>query len=60
MQLKDKVVLVAGASSGIGRNVALQLSKNNNSIIICARRQQELDELAAEIEKNGSKALSIT
>jgi len=59
MQLKDKVVLVAGASSGIGRNVALQLSKNNNSIIICARRKQELDELAAEIEKNGSKALAI-
>jgi len=55
----NKTILIAGASSGIGRQVALLLSQQNNRLILCARRQDELNSLADEVEKNGSKALVI-
>ncbi|MBU2514275.1 SDR family NAD(P)-dependent oxidoreductase [bacterium] len=58
MKLSDKTILVVGASSGIGRIVALQLSKHNNRLIICARRETELKKLVEELEGNESKALS--
>ncbi len=59
MELKNKTILIVGASSGIGRNVASILSKSNNRIIICARRQSQLDSLHKEICDNGSLSLSI-
>jgi len=59
MNLTNKTILVAGASSGIGRSVAVQLGKHNNRIVVCARRKEQLDELVAEIEANGSKALAL-
>lgn len=40
-------IWVTGASSGIGRSVALQLAKQGNKVIASARGQQQLDELAA-------------
>ncbi|OUS40186.1 short-chain dehydrogenase [Oleispira antarctica] len=55
----NKTILIAGASSGIGRQVALLLSLHNNRIIVSARRQYELDSLCKEIITNGSKALAI-
>lgn len=59
MNLSNKTILVAGASSGIGRSVAMQLAQNNNRLIICARRKEQLDELAKAIEAKGGKALAI-
>lgn len=59
MNLSNKTILIAGASSGIGKHVALLLSKHNNQIIICARREAQLQELSTLIESNGSKALAI-
>lgn len=53
--ISHKTILIAGASSGIGRQVALLLSQHNNRLILCARRQNELDSLAKEIIKNGSE-----
>lgn len=55
--ITNKTILIAGASSGIGRQAALLLSKNNNRLIICARRQEQLHSLAEEILKNGSDVL---
>jgi short-subunit dehydrogenase len=59
MKLENKTILIVGASSGIGRAVALQLAKNNNRLIVCARRQSELDSLQVDIQNLGSQALAI-
>lgn len=57
--ITNKTILIAGASSGIGRQVALLLSQHNNRIIVSARRQEELENLKSEIIANGSQALAI-
>lgn len=59
MQLSNRTIFISGASSGIGRAVAIQLAKANNRLVITARRQPLLDELKAEIEQLGSECLAI-
>ncbi|MCX5997967.1 MAG: SDR family NAD(P)-dependent oxidoreductase [Chloroflexi bacterium] len=59
MDLKDTVILITGASSGIGKAVALALSHGHNRIVITARRKELLSDVAATIQKNGSEALAI-
>jgi len=55
MELSGKVILITGASSGIGRAVALALSHGNNDLVITARRTELLRDLAKTIEANGSR-----
>lgn len=59
MKLTQKRILIVGASSGIGRAVALKLAQRNNQLIISARRENELQALAKEIEALGSQALVL-
>ncbi len=40
--LKDKVAFVAGASKGLGKAVAIELSKEGAKVAICAREHPEL------------------
>ena len=54
--IKDKIAMVTGASSGIGRATALALSKAGAKIAIGARRTDRLESLKDEIEKNGTEA----
>lgn len=54
MDIQNKVVLITGASSGIGRATAIALSKYNNKIIITARREQMLLDVSKIITQNGS------
>lgn len=54
MEYSGKVILITGASSGIGRAVALALSHFKNSIIITARRKELLESVAEQIRKHGS------
>ena len=60
MDLEQKVILITGASSGIGKAVALALSHGHNRIVITARRKELLSEVAETIQKNGSEALAIS
>ncbi|HYR79300.1 MAG TPA: SDR family NAD(P)-dependent oxidoreductase, partial [Candidatus Dormibacteraeota bacterium] len=55
----DKSVLVTGASSGIGHDVALAFGEQGARVALLARRRSQLDELAKKIDKKGGKALAI-
>jgi len=50
-RLKDKVVLVTGASSGIGEACARKFAENGCKLILGARRIEKLEKLKLELEK---------
>src|SRR3989440_853129 len=56
---KDKVVLVTGASSGIGRALAVELGRRGARVALTARRAEELLKAAEEVERAGGRALSL-
>jgi NAD(P)-dependent dehydrogenase (short-subunit alcohol dehydrogenase family) len=56
-RLQDKVVLITGASSGIGRAAALCLASRGAHVALAARRVEALREVASQIEHGGGKAL---
>ena len=57
--MSDKVALITGASSGIGRATALAFAANGARIVVAARRQDELAALVAEIESQGGAATFV-
>lgn len=59
MKTDNKVIVITGCSSGIGRALAVALSQYNNKIVIVARRKNLLDKVASLIRKNGSQCLSF-
>ena len=59
MDLKNKVVLLTGASSGIGYSIAKSLPKENCSLALISRRKNILDELVAELKSGGVNAACI-
>ncbi|MBW1898015.1 MAG: SDR family oxidoreductase [Deltaproteobacteria bacterium] len=55
----DKVVVVTGASEGIGRALCLLLAERKSKIVIAARNEERLNQLKKEIEAAGGRALSV-
>lgn len=53
----DRVAIVTGASSGIGRAVALRLAKEGMGVSLWARRRDLLEEVAAAVRAQGGDAL---
>ena len=56
---KGKVVLVSGASSGLGAQMAKGFAKQGATLIITARRVEKLEKVAEEIRKNGVECYPI-
>ena len=57
--LDGKVAVVTGGTSGIGRALSLGLAGAGADVIATARRQQQVDDTAAEIEARGRKTLRV-
>ncbi len=51
MDFKDKIVLITGASSGIGKETAFQFAEKGAKVILIARRKQKLEEIEIELKK---------
>lgn len=60
LSLKGKVVVITGASSGVGRAAALEMAKQGASVVLAARREDVLKEVAEECEAIGGEALVVT
>src|SRR5688500_16748632 len=57
--INEQVVVITGASSGIGRETALHLADKGAKVVVSARRQGSLDDLVAEIRSAGGEALAV-
>jgi NAD(P)-dependent dehydrogenase (short-subunit alcohol dehydrogenase family) len=57
--LQGRTALVTGASSGLGRHFAHVLSRAGAGVVLAARRLDRLQSLAADIERDGGKALAV-
>jgi NAD(P)-dependent dehydrogenase (short-subunit alcohol dehydrogenase family) len=59
MRVRDSVVVITGASSGIGRATALACAANGAAVVLAARRDAALQEVAGECEAAGGAALAV-
>jgi NAD(P)-dependent dehydrogenase (short-subunit alcohol dehydrogenase family) len=60
LELKGRVAVVIGGSSGIGRTIALGLAEAGADVAPTARRVEQVEAVAAEIEALGRRSLSVT
>lgn len=57
--LKGKTAVVTGSSRGIGRAIALVLAGSGVNVLCCARNEELLLQVCAEIEKEGGRAIAV-
>jgi len=57
--IEGKVVVITGASSGLGEATARRLSEEGAALVLAARRAERIEKLANTIEENGGKAVAI-
>ena len=55
----NKVVVITGASSGIGQAIALHLANNAFSLVLVARRLDRINALVDQIIQQGGKAIAV-
>ena len=55
----DRVVVITGASSGIGKATALRFARNGDKLVLAARRKNLLNGLVDDVERLGTEALAV-
>lgn len=58
-ELNKKVAVITGASSGIGKGIALKLSNEGATVVLVARDEKKLDQVSTELRKAGAKNYEI-
>ena len=56
---KENVAIITGASAGIGKELALRLAKQGSFLVLAARDENKLNEIAAQCRKLGGKAIAV-
>ena len=59
LTFNDNIIIITGASSGIGREVALQLAEQGAKLSLAARDVERLEQVAAECRRRGGQALVV-
>ncbi|HEY8999989.1 MAG TPA: SDR family oxidoreductase, partial [Mucilaginibacter sp.] len=59
-ELKNKAIVITGASSGVGRAAALEFARYEPALILAARSEETLNEVAHECERLGATVLVVT
>lgn len=59
MRIRESNIIITGASSGIGRDVALELARRGANLALAARRAPELEHVAAECRKAGVRCAVV-
>lgn len=57
--MKNKVVIITGATSGIGKALAYEFSKHGSKLVITGRRGEELKTIAEDLSKQGIEVLAL-
>lgn len=58
-QLDDKVIIITGAGTGIGKGMARAFAKEGASLVLASRNQAHLDETAQEVRGYGARTLVV-
>ncbi|MDB6141305.1 MAG: 2-deoxy-D-gluconate 3-dehydrogenase [Pseudomonas sp.] len=57
--LKNRVALITGGSSGLGRHFAATIAQAGASVAICARRVEKMQDLVEQLRANGTQAMAV-
>jgi short-subunit dehydrogenase len=59
VRVRDSVVIITGASAGIGRETALAFAREGAHVVLAARRDERLHAIASECERMGVRAVAV-
>ena len=58
-RLKNKIAIVTGSSSGIGKAIALRFAQEGARVVVAARRLDKCEETVAQIQAGGGTAFPV-